>query len=146
MGERAGKELHTQKDTSGRKYIVVVGDDGRRTNSSVAALVLLAHVGRPKADATRAIHGAKGVGCDDVTNLRWGTQSEQMQAAREQGRMVGFGKTKKVEVTEAMARTARDAIKSGTATLRGWAAEHKVPRTSLTYAINRLRRRRSAAA
>jgi hypothetical protein len=33
MGERAGKELHTQKDTSGRKYIVVVGDDGRRTNS-----------------------------------------------------------------------------------------------------------------
>lgn len=128
--------LSPQPDESGRRYIVLVDDTGRRRNVSVGTLVLLAHVGRPRGKASRVIHGKKGLGCDALTNLRWGTRAEQWEANRKY--LVNFPGARDTEVTEAMARRIRERIAAGKTTLRAAARKEGVARTTLTNAIKRL--------
>lgn len=122
---------------NGRKYIVIIGDDGKRKNVTVGSLVLRAFVGAPKAKANRAIHGAGGMSCDYITNLRYGTMSEQVAAARA---VNPVDYSARHGIDQKTARACEKRLKKGGPgnSLQAISKELGVARSTLTHAIRRL--------
>jgi hypothetical protein len=138
----AGGDWHKLKpspDAGGRRYIVLVDDAGKRRNVSVAKVVLLAHVGRPKKGRESVIHGKGGVASDALGNLSYGTPAELFASVR--GRMQGFKGAKAAVVTKPMAERVSRLVRTGKTTVREAARKEKVPRTSLADAIKRVNKR-----
>lgn len=117
--------------TDGHYYIVLTDTDGKRTNRSVASLVLRAHVGPPQGNVNRAIH--KGDPADDsLRNIKWGTQAEQTTRQHHPGQDAPA-------VTEEQARKAHAKLTSGRSSLDAEAKRLGVTRKTLTNEIDRLR-------
>jgi hypothetical protein len=136
-------ELTPRAEQSGTRYIVVLDDSDARKNMTVGALVLLAHVGKPKGNANRAIHGKRGLGCDWLTNLSWGTAADQVKALKQHdpdGYKAGRGRRGSgPRIPDSKARTILARVTAGKLSVREAARVAKCSRSTMTNALNRVR-------
>jgi hypothetical protein len=137
------QELATRAEASGTRYIVVLNDAGGRKNMTVGALVLLAHVGRPRGNANRAIHGKKGLGCDWLTNLSWGTAADQVKAQKKynpDGYKAARGRRGEgPRIPDSKAKAILKRVTAGKLSVREAARDAKCSRSTMTNALNRVR-------
>lgn len=141
--------LVPQTDTSGRRYVVLAAQSGKRSNRPVAALVLAAFVG-PAPAGGRPVHKDGHVGDDSLGNLRWGTRAEQV-ALHKAKHPEKYRGAKAAVMTPAKVQRARAMLKKMSG--RAVAAHFNVARSTLADALHRVpaspptqpRRRRKAA-
>lgn len=126
--------------TDGRRYVVLVGDDGKRYNRSVGWLVLVTFRGRPVEPYDKVIHGDAGPLDDSLGNVRWGTFKELS------GTIIRRPRSRGKALTAAEAKDAARRITSKDSSLRAEAARLGVSRSTLTLELDRLCLRPGVAA
>jgi hypothetical protein len=84
----------------GYAQVFLSHDNGVKRWRKVHRLVLLAFVGLPEGDQI-GLHGPKGSSCNDLSNLYWGTYSQNSKADRERdGTDINRSKNGRSKLTE----------------------------------------------
>jgi hypothetical protein len=79
---KSGKLLRPQTIKNGYQQVWLSHDDGATRWRTIHRLVLEAFVGPPEPGQI-ALHGEKGVSCNCLSNLSWGTYSQNSKDDRE---------------------------------------------------------------
>lgn len=128
-GSRAGDGIMSPGHLPRGHLRVALRRDGKRCDRQVHALVLLAFVG-PCPEGMEALHKDDDPSNNALTNLRWGTHTENMADARRNGRLRAVSPERRAIVLAAVdgGSSVRDAARAHGVSWRAvydWLAERR---------------------